>query len=266
MTGIEPLEAEAPPLPKAQACDAVPPRIVGHPPVNDFRGGILIPHPCAANLARHFLIELDPRHRNNGPAWEIGEAMRKSEGRRTTGDGGVVLPVQVVARQIYFVRGQKVMMDSDLARLYGVETFNLNKAVKRNADRFPQDFMFQLTRQEAQSLIFQNGMSKVRGRGGRRTPPYVFTEQGVAMLSGVLNSPRAVQVNIVIMRAFVKVREMLSTHKKVLQKLDDLERKYERHDAQIKAVFDAIRKLIQTPAIPKRHIGFLAKTASIPRV
>ncbi|MGH9454433.1 MAG: ORF6N domain-containing protein [Terriglobia bacterium] len=168
----------------------------------------------------------------------------------------LVLPVEVIERQIYLVRGHKVMLDTHLAKLYGVKTFNLNKAVKRNLDRFPEDFMFQLTREEAASLKFQIGMSKPAGRGGRRTLPYVFTEQGVAMLSSVLNSKRAVQVNIVIMRAFVKLRELLSTHKEVLQKLDDLERKYQRHDAQIGVVFDAIRKLIETPAQPKSHIGF----------
>lgn len=157
------------------------------------------------------------------------------------------------------------MLDSDLATLYGVETFNLNKAVKRNADRFPADFMFQLTREEARSLRFQIGMSKTRGRGGRRTLPYVFTEQGVAMLSSVLNSKRAVHVNIVIMRAFVRVREMFSAHGEVLRKLDDLERKYEKHDRQFKAVFDAIRKLIQAPVAPKRRIGFHAEVDSGPR-
>ena len=116
--------------------------------------------------------------------------------------------------------------------------------------------MFQLTHEEAASLKFQIGMSKPAGRGGRRTLPYVFTEQGVAMLSSVLNSKRAVQVNIVIMRAFVKLRELLSTHKEVLQKLDELERKYQRHDDQIKVVFDAIRKLIEAPARPEPRIGF----------
>lgn len=190
--------------------------------------------------------------------------MDKSEEGRLSGTQDVGLPTEIIARQIYFVRGQKVMADSDLAGLYGVETFNLNKAVKRNADRFPRDFMFQLTREEAQSLRFQIGMSKTKGRGGRRTLPYVFTEQGVAMLSSVLNSKRAVQVNIVIMRAFVKVREMLSTHKDVLEKLNELERKYERHDAEIKVVFDAIRKLMESPTPPKRRIGFRAHIGSRP--
>ena len=125
-----------------------------------------------------------------------------------------------IERRIYLIRKQKVMLDSDLAELYGVETFNLNKAVKRNIDRFPDDFMFQLSQEEAESLRFQIGMSKVSGRGGRRYLPYAFTEQGVAMLSSVLNSKRAVQVNIAIMRAFVKLRELLATHKDLAQKLE----------------------------------------------
>src|SRR5271157_4305739 len=115
-----------------------------------------------------------------------------------------IVPREVIERRIYLIREHKVILDSDLAELYGVETFNLNKAVKRNLDRFPQDFMFQLTREEANVLRFQIGMSKPRGRGGRRYLPYAFTEQGVAMLSSVLNSRRAVQVNIAIMRTFVR--------------------------------------------------------------
>jgi hypothetical protein len=189
----------------------------------------------------------------------MGEMANKGERGRVSGRQDMEMPIELIARQIYLVRGEKVMLDSDLARLYGVETFNLNKAVKRNADRFPEDFMFQLTRQEAQSLRFQIGMSKAKGRGGRRTLPYVFTEEGVAMLSSVLNSKRAVRVNIVIMRAFVKIREMLSTHKEVLKKLDELEERYERHDAQIQEIFEAIRRLIEQPVeqVPlRRQIGF----------
>jgi len=149
------------------------------------------------------------------------------------------------------------MLDSDLAELYGVETSNLNKAVKRNIDRFPTDFMFQLSKQEAERLRFQDGTSNT-GRGGRRYRPYVFTEQGVAMLSSVLRSKQAVQVNIAIMRTFVRLREMLASHKKLARKLEELERKY---DAQFKVVFDAIRQLMvpSTPA-QKRRIGFHASS------
>ena len=168
-----------------------------------------------------------------------------------------LIPIAIIERKIYLIRSQKVMLDSDLAELYGVKTFNLNKAVKRNIDRFPQDFMFQLTKEEADSLRFQTGMSKSEGRGGRRYLPYVFTEQGVAMLSSVLRSERAIHVNIAIMRVFVKLREFLSTHKELAHKLAELERKIERHDEEIKAIFDAIRQLMTPPQKPKRKIGFM---------
>ena len=146
------------------------------------------------------------------------------------------------------------MIDSDLAEMYQVETFNLNKAVKRNLGRFPEDFMFQLTKDEATALRFQLGMSKPEGRGGRRYLPYVFTEQGVAMLSTVLNSERAIHVNIAIMRAFVSLREMLASHKDLAKKLDELEKRY---DAQFRVVFDAIRELMTPRPLPsRRRIGF----------
>jgi len=175
-----------------------------------------------------------------------------------------------VERRIYFIRGEKVMLDADLAWLYGVETKVLNKAVKRNENRFPTDFMFQLTQAEAEglrlqigtsndpapgripSLRFQFGTSKSK-RGGRRYLPYAFTEQGVAMLSRVLRSPRAVQVNIAIMRTFVRLREMLLSNADLARKLIALEKKY---DAQFKVVFDAIRELMTPPEKPKRQIGF----------
>ena len=164
-----------------------------------------------------------------------------------------LLPMEVIERKILLIRGQKVMLDSDLAELYGVETSNLNKAVKRNIDRFPEDFMLQLTKEEADSLRFQIGMSKTEGRGGRRYLPYAFTEQGVAMLSSVLNSKRAVQVNIAIMRVFVKLREMIASNKELAKKLDNLEKKY---DTQFKVVFDAIRQLMTPPEPKRRKIGF----------
>jgi len=148
------------------------------------------------------------------------------------------------------------MLDSDLAELYGVTTFNLNKAVKRNMDRFPQDFMFQLTADEAKVLRFQIGMSKSKGRGGRRYLPYVFTEQGVAMLSSVLRSKRAVRVNVEIMRTFVRLRQLLSSHADLARKLETMEKKY---DAQFKVVFDAIRRLMTPPEAKKRKIGFLVR-------
>jgi hypothetical protein len=149
------------------------------------------------------------------------------------------------------------MLDSDLAELYGVTTGNLNLAVRRNANRFPADFMFQLTTEEAGALLLQIARAK-KGRGGRQTPPYAFTEQGVAMLSSVLNSERAVQVNIAIMRAFVKLREVMATHKDLAHKIEALERKYQDHDKEIQVIFQAIKKLLEPPATPKRRIGFHA--------
>ena len=167
-----------------------------------------------------------------------------------------IIPQDSIEQKIILIRGQKVLLDSDLAKLYEIETFNFNKAVKRNLDRFPADFMFQLTKDEAESLRFQIGMSKKSGRGGRRYLPYVFTEQGVAMLSGVLNSKTAVQVNIAIMRAFVKIREILSTHKELASKLTQLEHKTEKHDKEIYIIFEAIRQLMVPPEKKKRKIGF----------
>ena len=158
-----------------------------------------------------------------------------------------------IEQAIFLIRGQKVMLDVDLAKLYGVTTFNLNKAVKRNLDRFPEDFMFQLNYQEVRNLIFQFGISSW---GGTRKLPRAFTEQGVAMLSSVLKSKRAVHVNIEIMRAFVKLREMLASHKDLALKLAEMEKKY---DSQFKVVFDAIRELMAPiDPSPKPRIGFRA--------
>ena len=168
----------------------------------------------------------------------------------------ISVPIETIERRIYLIRGQKVMLDSDLAGLYQVPTKALNQAVRRNLDRFPHDFMFELTSQEASALRSQIvTLKKGRGRYSKYAP-LVFTELGVAMLSSVLNSERAVQVNILIMRAFAKLREMLATHKDLARKLDELERKYRAHDAQIKAVFEAIRNLVDQPIPPRRRIGF----------
>ncbi len=162
------------------------------------------------------------------------------------------LAAEVIERRIHLIREQKVMLDSDLAELYGVATKVFNQSVRRNLQRFPPDFMFQLTDEEAESLRSQLVTSK-KGRGGRRYAPYVFTEQGVAMLSSVLNSERAIEVNIAIMRAFVKLREMMGTHKELARKLLEMEKKY---DTQFRGVFDAIHELIQSPTAPRRKIGF----------
>ena len=190
-------------------------------------------------------------------------------GMRKPGKGGAVVPMERISQAILLIRGHKVMLDSDLAELYGVATKVLIQAVKRNGDRFPEDFMFRLSSEEFDRLRHQIGTSSLRSqfvtsnpvaerdgptRGGRRYPPYAFTEQGVAMLSGVLRSDRAIHVNIEIMRAFVRLRQMLASNAELARKLAALERKY---DAQFKVVFDAIRELM-APSEPKkkRSIGF----------
>jgi ORF6N domain len=170
----------------------------------------------------------------------------------------VVIAVEQIERLILLVRGHKVMLDADLAKLYGVETRSLVQTVKRNSNRFPADFMLQLAQEEAQALRSQSVISKQR-RGGRRYLPYVFTEQGVAMLSSVLNSERAVEINIEIMRAFVRLREVISSNKDLAQKLDALERKISGHDVHIRSLFEAIRQLMKPPEPSKRKIGFLVK-------
>ena len=158
-----------------------------------------------------------------------------------------------IEKRIVFVRGHKAMLDSDLAELYGVATFNLNKAVKRNRERFPEDFCFRLSNEEYRALRFQVGILKT-GRGQhRKYLPYVFNEQGVAMLSSVLRSKRAVMVNIAIMRVFSRIRRLMGEHKDLVRRLDELEKKY---DAQFKVVFDAIRQLVTAPDAPRRRIGF----------
>jgi phage regulator Rha-like protein len=164
-----------------------------------------------------------------------------------------IIPIEIIENKIYVIRGQKVMLDSDLAMLYEVETKILNKAVKRNIDRFPKDFMFQVTDEEWEILRFQIGTSK-ESKGGRRFKPYVFTEQGVAMLSGVLNSKRAVAVNVQIMRTFVKLRQIALTNKEIAEQLRCLEEKFitytketnselEKHDEKFDEIFRCLQYL-----------------------
>jgi hypothetical protein len=167
--------------------------------------------------------------------------------------GKEVIPIERIARAILVIRREKVMLDSDLAALYGVTTGNLNKAVKRNGERFPTDFMFQLDAEEVANLKIQFGISSW---GGRRRRPYAFTEQGVAMLSSVLNSQCAVKVNIAIMRAFVKLRETLDTNRELARKFAELERRVGKHDDEIAAILEAIRQLMAPPEKPRREIGF----------
>lgn len=166
--------------------------------------------------------------------------------------GKDLVPTNRIESCILLVRGQKVMLDYDLAALYGVTTSNLNKAVARNRDRFPSDFVISIPAQEVTRLIFQNGISKP-GRGGRRKPVLAFTQEGVAMLSSVLRSERAVRVNIEIMRTFVRLRSLLTAHADLARRLEELEKRY---DEQFRAVFDAIRELMTPPGPPRKEIGF----------
>ncbi len=163
------------------------------------------------------------------------------------GETDPIIPIERVAGRIYLIRGRKVMLDSDLAELYEVETKRLNEQVKRNARRFPTDFAFQLTDEEFEHLRSQNATSRW---GGRRYPPYAFTEQGVAMLSSVLRSDRAADVNVAIMRTFVRMREVLATHK-------DVARKIEEHDHHIAVLYDQLDRLLHPPQSPKRKIGYI---------
>ncbi|MBP1721047.1 MAG: hypothetical protein H6Q50_559 [Deltaproteobacteria bacterium] len=165
-------------------------------------------------------------------------------------EGGTLVTGEQINQSILMIRGHKVILDSVLAGMYGVETKVLLQAVKRNQNRFPSDFMFQLSKKEFEILRSQIVTSSW---GGRRYPPYAFTEQGVAMLSSVLRSPRAIQVNIEIMRAFVRLRRMLSAHRDLARKLDELEKKY---DEQFAVVFEAIRQLMTPPSREIRKIGF----------
>jgi len=165
-----------------------------------------------------------------------------------------IVPIESIFSKIIFLRGEKILLDRDLAELYGVETKQLKRAVRRNIDRFPPDFMFELTKEEYDSLRYQFGTLK-RGEHSKYLS-IAFTEQGVAMLSSVLNSKRAIQVNILIMRAFVQLRQMISSHEDLLRKVEKMEKKYDR---QFQVVFEAIRQLMAAPEKPRKKIGFQVK-------
>jgi hypothetical protein len=171
------------------------------------------------------------------------------------------IPVERIEKAILLVRGQKVILDRDLAQLYGVKTKALKQAVRRNPKRFPQDFMFELTKEEFENWRSQFVTSN-RDKMGLRYRPMAFTEQGVAMLSSVLNSERAIEVNIAIMRVFVRLREMMATHKDLAFKLVELEERLEGHDEQIQNIFDAIRQLMTPPEKGRKKIGFEVKEAA----
>lgn len=170
-----------------------------------------------------------------------------------------LVPIERIENRIYLIRGQKVILDRDLAELYGVKTFVLNQAVKRNRERFPEDFMFSLTREEilsiSQFVISSSGRPDDTLKFAKNVN--AFTEQGIAMLSGVLHSKRAILVNIAIMRAFIRLRQILSTHKELAQKLSELETRVEKHDSAIMAIFEAIRRLMVPAEEPGKKIGFL---------
>ena len=169
-------------------------------------------------------------------------------------DNEVRIPDEVLMDKIYLIRGQKVMLDSDLAALYQVETKRLNEQVRRNLDRFPDDFMFEMGKEEWENLKSQNAAS--RSWGGRRTPPLVFTEHGVLMLSSILNSDRAIQVNIRIMRVYIKIKEMLLTNKDLLLKVEQVEKRMANQDEKIQLVFDYLKQFIKEQEQPRKEIGF----------
>jgi hypothetical protein len=168
-----------------------------------------------------------------------------------------IVPSEIIEKRIFFIRGQKVMLDFQLAELYNVQTKRLKEQVRRNLSRFPEDFMFELTEDEFNALRTQFATSSKRG--GMRYRPFVFTEQGVAMLATVLNSSRAIQMNIAIMRTFVRLREILSSHSELAVKLKELEDRVEKHDEHIHTLFTAIRQLMEPPEKPRREIGFRVK-------
>ena len=167
-----------------------------------------------------------------------------------------------IQKMVHVVRGQRVMLDSDLARLYGVTTTRLNEQVSRNLDRFPEDFAYQLTQKEFTCLMSQIAISNM-GRGGRRKPPWVFTEHGVAMLSSVLRSPTAVQVNIEIMRAFVQIRRLMGTSGELVEQLRRLDETVQLHDDQIRAIAEVLNRLMANPDPTKRRIGFHVQHAGL---
>jgi phage regulator Rha-like protein len=177
------------------------------------------------------------------------------------GKRGAVETVERIESRILMIRGHKVVLDADLATLYGVPTKRLNEQVKRNAERFPEDFVFQLTEEEAESLRSQFATSN-RGRGGRRYRPYAFTEHGAIMAANVLNSARAIHMSVYVVRAFVRLREILASNKRLAEKLAELERKVASHDGHIQSLFEAIRQLMSQPALPGRQIGFEVKSGA----
>ncbi len=191
----------------------------------------------------------------------MGESMKK----QAIQESGIAVPVYIIQSKIFFIRRQKVMLDRDLAELYGVPTYRLNEQVKRNIKRFPKDFMFQLNIQEKSELIAN--CDRFASLKHSTSNPYAFTEQGVAMLSSALNSDRAVEVNIQIMRVFVRIKELMISHKDLARKIEDLEGKYQDHDKKIMSIFEAIRRLIVIPVTDnykRTKIGFIVEETVSP--
>ena len=171
----------------------------------------------------------------------------------------IIIPDEQVISKIYLIRGKKIMLDEDLAQLYQIDTRRLNEQVKRNNSRFPEDFMFQLSREEFENLMSQFATSSqpaAQGWGGRRKLPYAFTEQGVAMLSGVLKTAIAIRVHIQIIRIFAKLKEILVMHKDILLQLEKIENKLTGHDEDLQKVFKYLKQLLNSPQVPRRKIGF----------
>ncbi|MEX1133155.1 MAG: ORF6N domain-containing protein [Flavobacteriales bacterium] len=165
-----------------------------------------------------------------------------------------LVPEAVIASRIYLIRGERVMLDTDLATMYNVKTYRLNEAVKRNLERFPEDFMFQLTKEEWENLTSQFAMS--RSWGGRRTPPYAFTEHGVLMLSSVLNSARAIATNIAIMRVFVRMNRLMMNDRELLLRMELIEGRQEQYDATLNELFEAVKQMMETPAEERKRLGY----------
>lgn len=166
----------------------------------------------------------------------------------------LLIPDEVIASRIYLIRGERVMLDTDLAKMYGVKTYRLNEAVKRNLERFPEDFMFKLTQDEWENLTSQFAMS--RSWGGRRTPPYVFTEHGVLMLSSVLNSARAIATNITIMRVFVRMNRLMMNDRELLLRMELMEGRQELYDTSLNELFEAVKQMMESPAEERKRLGY----------
>jgi hypothetical protein len=164
------------------------------------------------------------------------------------------IPDEMIAFHIYLIRGERVMLDTDQATMYGVKTYRLNEAVKRNLERFPEDFMFQLTKEEWENLTSQFAMS--RSWGGRRTPPYVFSEHGVLMLSSVLNSARAIATNITIMRVFVRMNRLMMNDRELMHRLERMEGRQDQYDAALGELFEAVKQMMETPTEERKRLGY----------